>query len=160
MEKIRQAVALVLAKRAELGIKVRQPLALLKIKKQELKNEKELLELAKEEINVKKVVFNDKIKEEIELDAKITKPLEEEGMAREVIRFIQDLRKKQGLTPKDRIISVIGADFSPKFLKEIKEKTLSDAIEIKKLPGDSENFAIKEIVIKNKRSFVAIKKIK
>ncbi len=62
--------------------------------------EKELLELIKDEINVKKVTFGKTLK----LDTKITPELKEEGMTREVIRQIQEMRKKAGLKPEDKIL--------------------------------------------------------
>ena len=63
------------------------------------KLQKELLELIKEEINVKQIVFGEKL----ELDKKITPELKEEGMMREIVRNIQDMRKKANLKPKDKI---------------------------------------------------------
>jgi len=99
----RDIVSKILAERAEKKIKVRQPLNKAEIKNQSLKEEKELIEIIKEEVNVKEIVINPDIKEEIKLDTKITKELKEEGIAREVIRQIQDMRKKAGLKPKDKI---------------------------------------------------------
>jgi isoleucyl-tRNA synthetase len=100
----RQIVALTLAERASAGIKVRQPLKELRIKNYELRSSKELLELIKDEINVKEIVFDETLKTEIKLDKKITKELKEEGVTRELIRQIQDMRKELGLTRKDRIM--------------------------------------------------------
>ena len=106
MQKIREIVALALAERAKAGIKVRQPLASLRIKdlRLKVKGNKELLDLIKEEVNVKEIVFDSKIKKEVELDTKITSGLREEGIVREIIRQIQELRKQHGLKPKDKII--------------------------------------------------------
>ena len=97
MEKVRETVALALAERAKAGIKVRQPLQELKIKE---KIDKELLDLIKEEINVKKITFGKSLK----LDTKITPALKEEGIIREVIRQIQEMRKKAGYKPRHRIL--------------------------------------------------------
>ena len=99
MKKVREIVALALAKRAAAGIKVRQPLNELRIANYELKKEKELLELIKEEINVKKITFGKGMK----LDVKITSELKEEGIIREVIRQIQEMRKKAGYKPRHKI---------------------------------------------------------
>ena len=38
------------------------------------------------------------------LDTVLTKELEEEGTARDLMRDIQGLRKKQGLSAKDRVV--------------------------------------------------------
>lgn len=73
------------------------------IKNKELRNEKELLELIKEEVNIRKITFDGKIKKAIELNIKITKELKEEGIVRDIIRHIQNMRKVTGLTPKDKI---------------------------------------------------------
>jgi isoleucyl-tRNA synthetase len=105
MKRVREIVALGLAERAKVGIKVRQPLALLKIKNEKLKiKSKELLDLIAEELNVKKVVFDTSIKSAVELDTKVTPELREEGIIREIIRQVQEMRKKVGLKPKDKII--------------------------------------------------------
>ncbi len=102
MDEVRKIVALVLTERSWAGIKVRQPLSRLKIKDLRFKFGKELLELIKEEINVKEIVFDEKIKKEVELDTEITLELKEEGMVKEIIRQIQDLRKKAGFIPQNR----------------------------------------------------------
>jgi len=95
MEQIREIVTKGLNLRAESGIKVRQPLKKLIVKNQKLKTiEQELLNLIQEEINVKGIVFDSKIKEDIMLDTKITEELREEGVAREIMRHIQYMRKK------------------------------------------------------------------
>ena len=99
----REIVRQALKARAEAGIKVRQPLTRLKIKKSKFKIPEELLELIREEVNVKELVFDEKIKRDVELDIKITPELKEEGFIREFIRNLQELRKKAGLTPKDKI---------------------------------------------------------
>jgi isoleucyl-tRNA synthetase len=101
MKKVREIVAKALAKRAEAGIKVRQPLPELQIGANLLKSEQELLELIKEEINVKKITFG----KELKLNTKITSDLQEEGVFREVVRNIKQMRKAAGYTGKD-IISV------------------------------------------------------
>jgi len=85
-----------LAYRAKVGIKVRQPLQTLRIKKiQKYKNswEEEMKNIIKEEVNVKEVVFDEFIKEDLELDTTITPELKAEGLTREFVRMIQDLRQ-------------------------------------------------------------------
>ncbi len=111
MSKVREIVALALAERASAGIKVRQPLKELRIKNYELRSSKELLELIKDEVNVKEIIFDENLKSEIKLDKKITKELKEEGVIRELVRQIQDMRKELGLTRKDWI--AINIQFPP-----------------------------------------------
>ena len=95
MKKVRRVVSLGLEERAKAGIKVRQPLNKLKVKSEKLKDE--YIILIKDEVNVKEVSFEEKTANEVELDTEITPELKEEGDLREIIRQIQDLRKKEGL---------------------------------------------------------------
>ena len=106
MEEIRRLASLALAKRAGIGIKVRQPLATLKIKVKPFDEfrAKDLLKILRDEVNVKEIIFDKNLKEEIELDAEITHELKEEGWLREFVRLVQGLRKDAGLEPKDKII--------------------------------------------------------
>lgn len=105
MEKIREIVTLALAERAVAAIRVRQPL--LKLEVQGKKLEKELTDLIKEEVNIKNVVFNEKLQTQVRLDVKIPPRLKTEGIIREVIRQIQETRKKGRLLPKDKVISYV-----------------------------------------------------
>jgi len=61
-----------------------------------------LLDLIKQEVNVKEVVFDDSIASDVELDLNMTPELKEEGELRDLIRAIQDRRKEQKLTIQDR----------------------------------------------------------
>ncbi len=97
MGKLRNLVNLVLAERTLLGIKVRQPLSQLKVKSNELSKEKELLEILKEEANVREIVFDDKLAKDIELNVELTDELKKEGERREFIRTVRSLRKELGL---------------------------------------------------------------
>lgn len=105
MAVVRQIVVEGLAQRAKAGIKVRQPLAKLKVKSEKLKvGEAELLSLIQEELNVKKVIFEKNLSVGAELDINITPELKEEGLVRDIIRSIQERRKKSGLKPQDEIM--------------------------------------------------------
>ena len=103
METVRRIAALALAKRAEAGIKVRQPLLELRIANTELRNQKELLAILCDEVNVKRTLCDRKLREEPLLDTAITHELQEEGMERELIRSIQGLRQDAGLKPQETI---------------------------------------------------------
>ncbi|MBI2035915.1 MAG: class I tRNA ligase family protein [Candidatus Liptonbacteria bacterium] len=111
MRWVREIATQALAKRAEVGIKVRQPLAKLIIKHQvsSIKPEEELLKILKDEINVKEIVLDGKLENEVELDIKITPKLREEGLLRELTRVVQELRQNAGLLPKDNIALFIEA---------------------------------------------------
>lgn len=157
MQKTREIVAEVLSQRAVAGIKVRQPLAKLSINNRELT--KEFLEILSDEVNVKKIVYGKKIK----LDTKITPKLKEEGLIREVIRNLQEMRKKIGLKPNNRIlINYFGAPDLNKILeknkKNILNETKADNI-IKKEKSDTRFDLEKEIKVEQQKLFLSIKKI-
>ncbi|MFN3282865.1 MAG: DUF5915 domain-containing protein, partial [Pseudothermotoga sp.] len=52
------------------------------------------IELIKEDLNVKEVALDKKIERKIELDLTITPELKEEGIVREIIRNLQEMRKE------------------------------------------------------------------
>ncbi|MDP3991769.1 MAG: class I tRNA ligase family protein, partial [Candidatus Colwellbacteria bacterium] len=103
MKKVRELAALALAERAVAGIKVRQPLAELKIKTAELKDEPEFMEILKGEVNVKEITVDENMDKEVCLEVEITPELREEGLVRELIRLVQSLRREAGLNPRDKI---------------------------------------------------------
>jgi len=113
MRNVRKIIAQALSQRAEKGIKTRQPLSSLQIKDKnyiwpkEIKDEKEILDLIKKEINVKEIIFDSKIKNKIQLDTNITPELKKEGLLRDFVRHIQQLRKIAQYTPRDEISIVI-----------------------------------------------------
>ncbi len=156
MEKTREIVRLGLAERSKHGIKVRQALQELTVKDKELKNENELLDLIKQEVNVLNIGFG----KEIKLDTKITKQLQEQGIVREIIRNIQETRKKQKLTPKDIIIIQFKAepDMSELLLRKekfiIKETKAKDLDLVKGLKKG------KELSINGQKIQLFIKKVK
>jgi len=105
MKDTRAIVSFGLESRARAGIKVRQPLRALKaVVKHEISDE--MKELVKDEVNVKEVQIEvDKGAKTVfvELDTEMTKELREEGLARETVRTIQEMRKKAGFEVADRI---------------------------------------------------------
>ena len=158
MEIVRDIAGKVLALRAEKGIKVRQPLNSVIIKDKGIKGEESLINLLKEEINVKEVSFDSKIKEELVLDTNITKELAEEGNRREMIRNVRALRKELGLSPEMKVSALV-SDFNvseeKSFLKE------AGAEKYQKVSGPSEagkTDASKEVKIGDKKYYLGIKK--
>jgi len=93
MSEVRKIVERVHATRAKEGIKLRQPLAKLKIPNPKSQIQKELLEILKEEVNVQDIEFGDKL----ELDTRIDEDLKIAGLARELERQINQFRKESGL---------------------------------------------------------------
>lgn len=165
MKNIRDIVALSLSERANLGIKVRQPLSLLKInidgQGEKIKENQELLDLIKEEVNVKQVIFDSKIQKQIELDPTITKELKQEGNIREIVRQIQNLRKKLKFTPEDKIIIYYQAQGLKRFLEDNAKKILLDtkAKEIKENIPDEISENEKIMKIEEEEVHLAIKKV-
>ena len=103
MQKAREIVEKIHAKRKELGVPVRQPLAKAKVYGQE-KNciSPEILKVAEDEVNLKSIELlggSDKI----ELDMNITDELKEEAEVRDVVRKIQEERKKLGLNLTQKV---------------------------------------------------------
>jgi isoleucyl-tRNA synthetase len=125
----RQAVEAGLAARDAVRIRVRQPLASVALPGEPLPED--IAAIVREELNVKQVVFG---APEVRLDTEITAELRLEGLAREVVRLIQDRRKKMGLNVEDRIHTCFEADgllarAIEKHADYIKNETLSVTIE-------------------------------
>jgi isoleucyl-tRNA synthetase len=96
MAQARAAVQAGLAKRDEARIKVRQPLPALTVTRELLP---EVAAIVRDELNVKEL----RLGAELALDTTITDELRVEGMARDAVRQVQDLRKRSGLRIEDRI---------------------------------------------------------
>jgi len=142
MESVRNIVSEALSIRVEHKIPVRQPLRILRVLGEKL--DQEYVELIKDEVNIKEVAFtqneteNTKDTEKsVELDLEIDDELKKEGLAREIIRSIQNLRKKNKLNVQDRIVVIYpDSDEIEEVIKEyedeIKEKVLADELK----PGE------------------------
>jgi isoleucyl-tRNA synthetase len=118
-----------LSQRAEAKIKVRQPLQSVAIKASKQLSE-DLKIIIMDELNVKKVMLVNSGKN-VELDTTMTESLKLEGLARDIIRQIQETRKKAGLDVSDRIFTqLITSDdlvnkAIKKHIKEINAETLT-----------------------------------
>ena len=127
MLEVRQVVNLALADRIVKGIKVKQPLASLKVKREKsiIEKDNNLLDLIKDEVNIKEIIFDSSINGEVELDTNITEELEGEGIMREIIRDVQAQRKEQNLSPQDKIFVELFLSEKEKALAEKNRETLS-----------------------------------
>ncbi len=111
MRVLRSIISVGLQKRAEAKIKVRQPLALITLPEKyeeiytvEFQKGSDYYNILLEELNIKAVkVFEGSKNNEIILDIKITEELKLEGQVREIIRFIQEMRKEAGYEVDNRI---------------------------------------------------------
>ncbi len=129
MELVRQETEKGLALRKEAGLKVRQPLASYTgINVKQIKPE--YLNILKDELNVKEILVGEADK----LDTALTPELMEEGLFRELVRQINDLRKQNKLTINDRVTLNYFTDSAElksvieKFKSEIKKATLSQEV--------------------------------
>jgi isoleucyl-tRNA synthetase len=100
MKRVRDIVSSGLQERSSAGIKVRQPLRELKYGGEKL--ERDLEAIIADELNVKAVVHK-KGDTAVRLDAVLDESLVEEGIVRELIRFIQSKRKEMGLSPHESV---------------------------------------------------------
>jgi isoleucyl-tRNA synthetase len=149
MEKVREIVSLGLEARQKAGLKVRQPLSKIEIKDFSLN--KKYFDLIKDELNVKELVENKNIETNVSLNLEITAELKEEGNYRELVRSMQDMRKKAGLTPSDVVsfsieTSEIGEKFIQRFESEIKKTVLAKDIKLE--DNDGEQIKIDELDFK------------
>jgi len=162
MISVRKIVSLGLQKRKEAKIKVRQPLREFKIENLDFTPEEEILELLKEELNVKEIkIKKGKGEINVSFDFKITPALKDEGILREIIRILQDMRKEGRLKKEDKIeIFYKDEGNLGKIIEKnkdlIKKITIAKEIkEIKKPPYLVE----KKIILEGGKSWLAIKKI-
>jgi isoleucyl-tRNA synthetase len=130
MAKARVVVSLALEARSKAGLKVRQPLAALTLQ-EVLPAEYE--SIIKDEVNVKEIKTDSKQLEPIVLDLVITDELKAEGIARELMRAVQDERKAKGLSPTDRInilvtTSADGQAVIDSFVADIKKTVGADSL--------------------------------
>lgn len=102
MKDLRNLVTFALDARTAVGIKVRQPLSKLFVKSDPFGDD--LVEILKDEVNVKEVIFDKSLEDKVKLDTEITNELKLEGDSRELIRAIQSKRKDLKLIPEDKII--------------------------------------------------------
>lgn len=133
MREVRDLASAALARRAELGIKVRQPLQKLTIRPQKSKIASELLEILKDEINVKEIVFDPKLKEAFVLDTEITHELREEGWLRELTRTVQGLRQDAMLEPKDEITLFVETGEELRHVIQANEETFARDVGTKRI---------------------------
>lgn len=157
MNALRTAVNDGLSKRASEGIKVRQPLASVKLINtisQDTSAEvaQFLIDIAKDELNVKSVEIvtdseSDSAQPSVVYDLTITPELKREGLMREIVRHVQSARKQAGLQIDDRIVLSISSDDSEisqavdAFADVIKSETL--AVELNSVVNESEKYDAK-----------------
>ncbi len=169
MNALRTAVNDGLSKRASEGIKVRQPLASVKLintisRDTPAEVARFLIDIAKDELNVKSVeIVTDSESESAQPSVvyylTITPELKREGLMREIVRHVQSARKQAGLQIDDRIVLSISSDDSEisqavdAFADVIKAETL--AVELNSVVNESEKYDVK---IEGKLVEISLKK--
>ncbi|MCF7906888.1 isoleucine--tRNA ligase [Patescibacteria group bacterium] len=136
MAQVKNVASLGLAERVKAGIKVKQPLSLLKVSDKEIKDSSELLDLIKEEINVKAVQVDSELKEGVWLDLELTPELKAEGQVREVVRAIQRIKKEAEVCPQDQVQVAYQTEDLQELLEKyqdlIKKETRVEFIDLQK----------------------------
>ncbi|MFA6391635.1 MAG: isoleucine--tRNA ligase [Patescibacteria group bacterium] len=146
MQRIRDIAELAHSARAEAKIKVRQPLSQLVIASE---FKEEFSDILQDELNVKEVtklhqkhdgklpggsdwIKKDETEIKISLDITLTDELVEEGILREIVRQINSVRKKAGLTIQDRIAVYYQTDseYLKKFFEFFESNLLKETLAI------------------------------
>ena len=143
MAKTREVSSSILSLRTEKGVGVRQPLksALLA---QSYFVPSEFIKIIKDEVNIKEIDFIDDFEKKpgfivdekkiAAVDFTLTEDLRVEGWARDLVREIQELRKKQNLSISDKINVVVEGKEEyrkavEKFGEDIKRKIIAQRID-------------------------------
>jgi len=150
MSNTRNVVSLALAVRTAENLKVRQPLATLYVEALDPEFEVSLFEdLIKDEVNVKEIKYSldmeagelksaQNTKYKVYLNTHVTEELELEGLAREMVRSIQDLRKKEGVKVGDLVDIEYPANEESKKLLAIYGEYIKKRAGVKNLSTGSE----------------------
>jgi len=153
MAAARRIVELGLAARDAARIKVRQPLKSIAVPGEALPEE--IASIIRDELNVKSITFG---APEVKLDTDITEDLKLEGMARELVRMINDLRRQLGFNVEDRVLARYEANGMLATALErhadyIKRETL--ALELK--PGRDDGFKGDERPIEGEQVWIGLR---
>ena len=154
MTRARQAVEAGLSARDASRLKVRQPLASIALPGEALPED--IAQIVREELNVKALTFG---APEVKLDTEITEDLKLEGLAREVVRAIQERRKKLGFNVEDRIHTRYEADGMvvraiERHADYIKNETLSVTLE----KGRADDFEGEQLMIEGEQIWIGLKR--
>ena len=154
MTAARRIVEAGLAARDAARIKVRQPLSSIAVPGEALPEE--IASIIRDELNVKAITF---AAPELTLDTDITEELKLEGLARELIRFTNDLRRQLKFNVEDRVharyeAGGLLATALDRHNDYIKRETL--ALELK--PGREQGFDGEERRVEGEQVWIGLKR--
>src|ERR1700704_4114676 len=154
MARARQAVEAGPAARAAWSRKVGQPLSSIALPGDPLPED--IAQIVRVERNVKGLVFG---APEVKLNTEITEELRLEGLAREIVRAIQDRRKKLGLNVEDRIHTRYETDGMllraiERHADYIKNETLSVTLE----SGREDDFNGEQQMLEGEQIWIGLKR--
>ena len=139
-----------LSQRAKQSLKVRQPLNSVEIggaSEDLLNNSHEYEWMILEELNIKTIKWNKNAEFSVLIDTKVTPELKIEGIARDLVRAVQNARKNNGLNVEDRIVLRISTE------NELIEKAVNnfkDIIETETLASYTDDSFDDENVVEEK----------
>lgn len=132
MEIVRPVVEAVHAQRKQAQIKVRQPLASATVKSPDKVPSNDVLTVIADELNVKQIDWQTSNSDlQVELNTNITAELKAEGEARDIVRSVQQARKRAGIDVDAQIVLTL-PNWPQKHTEYILEKTKAVSIN----PGD------------------------
>jgi len=154
MARARQAVEAGLAARDAARLKVRQPLASIALPGDLLPED--IAAIVRDELNVKSLTFG---ADRVELDTVITEELKLEGLAREVVRIIQDRRKKLGLNVEDRIDTRYDADgLLVRALQRHGDYIKSETLSVTFAPGRDDGFDGEQLMLEGEQIWIGLRR--
>lgn len=148
MKLLRELVENGLNQREQASIKVRQPLAKFTVSASLADLPEVLEEILKDELNVKMIERG----KENKLDIKLTPQLQSEGLAREIVRAIQVLRKEGGLEITDRIKLLWNSSAGEvkQAVKEFEDYIKTEVLADELSEGEGQEHAINGFMVKLK----------
>lgn len=162
---VSQIVEAGLMKRNEAGIKIRQRLNKITVRFKVTNLEPAYQNLITDELNVNEMELLPPLGDEVfavELDTKITPELKQEGIKRDLIRFINLLRKEAGLSLGDKTKTfIVGHEdvqiVVKKFQDELIKETLSESVEI--VAAVEDDVAQKTVTIDEQKVTIALVRV-
>ncbi|MEK7091315.1 MAG: class I tRNA ligase family protein, partial [Patescibacteria group bacterium] len=133
MKLVRKIVEMGLSQRKTAGIKVRQPLKTLRVNAQCTILNDQLLQLIKDELNIKNVVWKKGNELSVVLDLNLDPELIAEGRLRDLIRQVQEKRKELGARLDQKIKIIVprpeaGPALTDELLENLKRQTLATTV--------------------------------